>query len=129
MINDYDPELPSDFPEADPPLPPGWKIITQDDMPPSVRTCFRASDIFSAKAPTAEDEAWAREHWNACPECMEDDAENTLRDAMWWRYEADEDPAPYPDGTYRSPEQAAQEIEAEAIELRLRAAKIREARS
>jgi hypothetical protein len=111
----YDPELPADFPDADPPLPPGWSWLHQDDMSPSLRACFRSRP--------------GDEHRQTCPDCIENDAENTLRDAMWWRYEADEDPAPYPDGTYRSPEQAAQEIEAEAIELRLRAAKIREARS
>jgi hypothetical protein len=113
--DNYDPKLPSDFPEPDPPLPPGRSWLTQDDMPPNVRACFRSKP--------------GDGHRDTCPDCLEDAAENALRDAMWWRYEAEEDPAGYPDGSFRSTEQAAQEIEAEVAELRLRAAKIREERS
>jgi hypothetical protein len=49
-------------------------------------------------------------------------------DAEWWAEEADHDPAPYSDGTRRSPAQAAAEIRAEAADDFERAAKIREAR-
>ena len=103
----YDPELPADFPDADPPLPPGCSWVHQDDMSPSLRACFRSR---------AGDK-----HRGSCPDCIEDEAENTLRAAS--------DPAPYPDGTRCTPEQAAVELEAEAAELRLRAAKIREGHS
>jgi hypothetical protein len=94
-------------------LPPGWKFITPDDMPPSMRACFLASRKHD------------QEHMRACPDCLEDEASDTLMDAAWWREEADHDPAPYPDGTRRTPEQCAAELEAEAEQLRLKAAKLR----
>ena len=94
-------------------LPPGWKFITADDMPPSVRACFLAS--------RKHDQV----HKRACPDCLEDEASSTLMDAAWWREEADHDPAPYPDGTRRTPEQCAAELEAEAAVLLRRAAVIR----
>jgi hypothetical protein len=111
----YDPKLPADFPPADPPLPHGWKLITQDDMDPSTRECFHSSP--------------GDEHRATCPDCLESDAENTLVHARLWR-EAEEgdEPAPYPDGTPRSREQAAAELEAEAAADFERAARFREAR-
>ena len=67
-------------------------------------------------------------HRATCPSCLESEADSCLMDATWWREEADRDPAPYPNGTRRTPEQAAAELEAEAAGLRLEAAKIRDAR-
>src|SRR4029453_11684761 len=66
-----------------------------------------------------------QEHMRACPDCLEDEASDTLMDAAGWREEADHAPAPYPDGTRCTPEQCAAELEAEAAELRAEAAKIR----
>lgn len=115
------------------------EIRAHDDLPPDMRECIRINRatkripcVGGVYQKTSESEAiWnARaEHRAECPSCLETDAYSTLMDATWWREEADHDPAPYPDGTRRTPEQAAVELEAEAGELRLRAAKIREGRS
>jgi hypothetical protein len=115
VINDYDPELPLDFPEADPPMPPGWKLITQDDMDPSTRECFHSSP--------------GDKHRATCPDCLESDAENTLVHARLWRQaKPGDEPAPYTDGTPRSRVQCAAELEAEAAADFEKAATIREAR-
>jgi hypothetical protein len=115
------------------------KILAHDDLPFDVRECIRISrkstQMFAGRAsyiPTTPDELAfqeeERQHHATCPSCMESAAEYHLMDAAWWRDEADRDPAPYPDGTRRTPEQCAAELEAEAAELRAEAAKIRAAR-
>jgi hypothetical protein len=112
------------------------KIVAHDDLPPDMRECIRISrkstQMFAGRAsyiPTTPDELAfqeeQRQHYATCPSCMESEADSCLMDAAGWREEADHDPAPYPDGTRRTPEQCAAELEAEAAELRATAAKIR----
>jgi hypothetical protein len=113
------------------------KVVAQDDLPPDMRECIRVSRAVDriprnnkGMLDTSTSEAQAilkenRQHRAKCPDCIEADADSTLMDAMWWREEADHDPTPYQDGTRRTPEQCAAELEAEAAELRAEAAKIR----
>jgi hypothetical protein len=110
--------------------------MAHDDLDAEWRECIRISrkskKMFAGRAsyiPTTPEElAFKKEeaqHYDTCPSCIETEAESCLMDAAWWREEADHDPAPYPDGTRRSPEQAAAELEADAAELFAEAARIR----
>jgi hypothetical protein len=110
-----------------------------DDVPVEWRECIRISRkstaMFAGRAsykPTTPEElafqVEQRQHRANCPSCIESGADSAIMDADWWAMDADHDPAPYPDGTRRSPEQAAVEIYTEAADDFERAASIREAR-
>jgi hypothetical protein len=75
------------------------EIQALDDLPPTVRECFRAS---------AEHD-WA--HLQQCPDCLDDEAQDVLMDAASHREDGNE--------------AIALELEAEAETLRRRAATIR----
>ena len=91
------------------------KILAHDDLPPEVRACMRASETWSRPGVSKEEKAWAQEHWNTCPDCMENDAADILMEAYsYWDY---------------GDEITAGELEGEAAALRLRAAQIRAARA
>src|SRR5262245_9948956 len=93
----------------------GWSRIKRDDMSPAERAC--------------RDSGPGDEHRETCPDCLESDAENTLMDSRAWRTaQPGDEPAPYPDGTPRTREQAAAELEAEAAADFEKAATFREAR-
>src|SRR4030095_1858181 len=104
---------------------------SHDDLPADMRECIRVARAYERALkqvphvpgmPGVRDmsipEAQAIEpirdeyykHKNTCPSCIESRGDNALMDADWWATEADHDPAPYPDGTRRSPEQASAEI-------------------
>jgi hypothetical protein len=75
------------------------KFVAMDDLPPKVRECRLASRQRD------------REHKDACPDCLESEAQTMLFDATSHRA----------DGR----EATALELEVEAAELRSRAANIR----
>jgi len=77
-------------------------IVALDDLSPQVRECVRASREHDYK------------HQQECPDCLENEAENTLRDAASHREDGHE--------------ATAQELEAEVEHIRLKAARIRERR-
>jgi hypothetical protein len=74
-------------------------VVALDDLPPNVRDCYRASRQHD------------RGHQNACPDCLESEADATQIDAASHRRDGNE--------------ANAMELEAEAAELRSRAANIR----
>lgn len=74
------------------------EIQALDDLPPTVRECYRASKEQDGT------------HLHHCPDCLESEAENVLMDAAIHREDGNE--------------AIALELEAEAKELRSRAAKI-----
>ena len=78
------------------------KIIANDDLSVSARTCFRASK-------SREKASFA--HRRHCPDCLEDEAESILLDADSHRDEGNED--------------IATALAVDAAELRLRAANAR----
>jgi hypothetical protein len=113
--------------------------MAHDDLDAEWRECIRierkSEAMFAGRAsykPTTPEElAFEKEqaeHYADCPSCIESGADSALMDADWWATKADHDPAPYPDGTRRSPGQAAVEIYTEAAEDFERAASIRETR-
>jgi hypothetical protein len=113
--------------------------ISHDDLDAETRECIRiarkSQQMFagrvSYKPTTPEELAFQKEqrqHHATCPSCIECRGDSAIMDADWWATEADHDPAPYPDGTRRSPEQASAEIYTEAADDFEEAAKIREAR-
>jgi hypothetical protein len=75
------------------------QIQTLDDLPPAVRECFRASKEHD------------RDHQRACPDCLDNEADNTLMDAASHRQDGNEE--------------IALELEAEAAEIGFHAATLR----
>jgi len=76
------------------------QIQALDDLPPEVRERLRASKEHD------------RDHQWACPSCLEDEAENVLMDAASHRQDGNEG--------------IALELEVEAAEIRLHAARLRQ---
>jgi hypothetical protein len=75
------------------------QIQAPDDLPPGLRECYRASKEHD------------RDHQRACPDCLDDEAKSVLLDADSHRQDGNEE--------------IALELEAEAAEIRLRAAALR----
>jgi hypothetical protein len=74
-------------------------ILSLDDLSAAERECFRASKEHD------------REHFSRCPDCLESEAEKTLMDAASHREDGNE--------------AIALQLEAEAEELKIQAARIR----
>ena len=77
-------------------------VLALDDLPPAARECFRASKEHD------------HGHFRRCSDCLESEAENVVMDAASHRQAGNE--------------AIALELEAEAQELRSRAAEIHESR-
>jgi hypothetical protein len=102
------------------------RVAAHDDLPADMRECIRVSRAVEriprnnmGVLDTSTSEAQAilkeeRQHRAKCPDCIEADADATLMDAESWREEGNET--------------NARELEAEAEQLQLKAARMRTAR-